>query len=254
MGELRVMTFNIRYDTAEDGLNAWPYRKGAAFEAIRRFDPHVFGVQEAQDHQMVEFVDEFPEYGFVGIGRDDGVRAGDFAAIFYQRTRLVPIESDTFWFSATPTVPGSRHPECFHCRICTWARFEDRQGQSFVMYNLHLDHESQNAREEAVAQLIPVLRRDLPSIVTGDFNAGESNPAIQAMRAAGFIDSYRLIHPDEEEVSTFHAYGTPDHPDKIDYIWVDKNWKVLDAEIMRGQISGAWPSDHHPVTATLLDP
>ncbi len=243
------MTFNVRYGTPDDGENNWPYRRKAAFAAIRNFAPDVVGLQEAQDYMLDEFLAALPEYRHVGIGRDDGIREGDFAAILYNPERFVMEGTGTFWFSSTPDVP-SRHPECFHRRICTWVTLNDG-GRRFNVYNLHLDHESQNARVEAVDQLIPTIDRTLPAIVMGDFNAEESNACIEAMRSAGYRDTFRIVHPETLEVCTYHAYGSPAHTDKIDYIWVDDRWSATDASIVTGRIDGAWPSDHYPVTATL---
>lgn len=244
------MSFNIRYGTPDDGPNNWPYRTQAAFAAVRRFNPDILGLQEAQDYMLDEFLAEFPNYRHLGIGRDDGVREGDFAAILYNPDRFTVLETGTFWFSSTPDRP-SFHPEC-HCRrICTWGYFEDRNGSRFAIYNLHLDHESQNARVEAVHQLLPTINPDLPGIVMGDFNAEETNACVEYMRDGGFRDSYRLVHPEETSVSTFHAYGNPEFTDKIDYIWVDSRWTVQEAGIVTGQIDGAWPSDHYPITAVV---
>ena len=244
------MTFNIRYGTPDDGPNNWPYRREAAFAVVRNFAPDVLGLQEAQDYMLDEFLAACPNYRHIGIGRDDGIREGDFAAILYDPSRLTVEDSGTFWFSSTPDVP-SRHPECFHRRICTWGLFHDADGSRFAIYNLHLDHESQNAREEAVQQLLPTINRTVPSVVMGDFNAEESNPCIADMRAGAFRDTFRVVHPAASQVCTYHAYGSPEFTDKIDYIWVDSRWQVDQAGIVLGKVDGAWPSDHYPVTATL---
>jgi endonuclease/exonuclease/phosphatase family metal-dependent hydrolase len=252
MQPLRVMTFNIRYETPNDGPNNWPFRRDAAFAVVRNFAPHILGLQEAQAHMLDQFLAAFPAYRYIGIGRDDGVREGDFAAILYDPSRLSLQDSGTFWFSSTPDVP-SRHPECFHVRICTWGFFHDSEGRDIAVYNLHLDHESQNARVEAVQQLIPTIDPERPPIIMGDFNAEETNPCIEDMRRAGYRDTFRVAHPDERQACTYHEYGRPDLADKIDYIWVDHRWKVEDAAIATGQVYGAWPSDHYPVTATLSE-
>ena len=46
---LDVMTFNIRTSNIDDGDNAWPRRKEKEMVAatIRRFEPHIIGMQEA---------------------------------------------------------------------------------------------------------------------------------------------------------------------------------------------------------------
>ncbi|MEM6799164.1 MAG: endonuclease/exonuclease/phosphatase family protein [Planctomycetota bacterium] len=73
---LRVMTFNIRYGTANDGPNAWPRRRDAVVETIRRFDPDVLGVQEALAFQLDELQRSLTGLSAIGKGQDDGRRRG----------------------------------------------------------------------------------------------------------------------------------------------------------------------------------
>jgi endonuclease/exonuclease/phosphatase family metal-dependent hydrolase len=99
-----------------------------------------------------------------------------------------------------------------------------------------------------------LLARIEPSeraIIAGDFNAGESNPAIEALRQAGFRDSYRVLHPEVVKVGTYHGFLAEPQEDKIDYLWVSPHWKVVDADIVRDKIEGRFPSDHFAVTAVL---
>ncbi|HVT12383.1 MAG TPA: endonuclease/exonuclease/phosphatase family protein [Fimbriimonadaceae bacterium] len=246
MEPLRVMTFNVRYGTADDGPHAWPLRRWAALEAIRSFRPDLLGLQEALSFQIEEIAEVLPDHGRIGVGRDDGIDRGEHAAIFYDGSRLGVQDSGTFWFSDEPDTPGSRFSDCYHPRVCSWVRF----AQGFACYNLHLDNESGPSRERSVAILLDRIRCDVPVLVVGDFNTGERDPCIQAMRDAGFRDSYRILHL-EGEAATYHDFGRDGNPEKIDYIWIDGNWKALRASIERGQVWGAWPSDHYPVTAIL---
>jgi len=43
---LRVMSYNIRYDTTSDGKNQWSLRKNNVANLIRNRAPDVFGLQE----------------------------------------------------------------------------------------------------------------------------------------------------------------------------------------------------------------
>ena len=116
--------------------------------------------------------------------------------------------SDTFWFSDTPAVVKSTSWGNRIERISTWAYFEDREGPAFYVFNVHLDHQSQPSRERSAALLlarIGALDPKAPVVVTGDFNAGENNPAARAMLAV-FRDSFRVLHPDDSEVGTFNGF------------------------------------------------
>lgn len=256
--ELHVVTFNIRYGTAPDGENVWPNRRELVVEVIRDLRPAVLGVQEALAFQLDE-ISEALSLEVIGVGRDDGVREGEFAAVLVDPSRLDVLEQDTFWFSDTPETPGSTSWGNRITRICTWARLRDRvSGQSFYLFNLHWDHESQPSRERSARLLLErIAARDHPDepvIVTGDFNAGETNPAFRALvdaPAAGLRDTFRELHPDARRVGTFNGFEGQRDGDKIDAILVSEGWCVDEADIVRIARGGRYPSDHFPVRATV---
>ena len=251
---LTVMTFNIRYGTANDGDNHWLKRREQLFALLRDQQADVIGLQEALNGQIEEIVQAVPGYAYVGVGRSDGRRAGEYAAILYRTARLHVRRSDTFWFSDTPGVVKSTSWGNQIERICTWAYFEDREGPAFYAYNVHLDHLSQPSRERSVALLLARIgARDprAPVVVTGDFNAGEDNPAAVAMRGS-FHDSFRVLHPGATEVGTFNGFKPGQTAgDKIDFVFVEPGVEVLDAAIVRSSLDGRYPSDHFPVTARI---
>src|SRR5690348_9980614 len=99
---LKVMTFNIRYATAPDGANAWDKRKDLVRDTIRQFGPNLLGTQEVLAVQADFLADQLPELQLVGVGRDDGKRAGEFSAVLFRRERFEMTGSGTFWLSETP--------------------------------------------------------------------------------------------------------------------------------------------------------
>jgi endonuclease/exonuclease/phosphatase family metal-dependent hydrolase len=251
---LTVMSFNIRYGTANDGDNHWMKRREQLFALLREQQADVIGLQEALHGQIDEILRAVPGYEYVGVGRSDGRQAGEYAAILYRTARLQVRRSDTFWFSDTPGVVKSTSWGNQIERICTWAYFEDRDGPAFYLYNVHLDHQSQPSRERSAALLLArIAARDprAPVVVTGDFNAGEGNPAAVAMRAS-FRDSFRVLQPDAAEVGTFNGFTMGQTSgDKIDFVFVEPGTEVLDAAIVRAARDGRYPSDHFPVTARI---
>jgi endonuclease/exonuclease/phosphatase family metal-dependent hydrolase len=258
---LAVMSFNIRYGTAKDGVNEWTARRDMMFELLRAEDADLIGLQEALEFQIDEIVAALPVYAVVGVGRDDGGEKGEFSAILFRRDRFRVAESGTFWFSDTPTVPGSKHWGNNITRICSWARFIDRDGRGFYHFNVHLDHQSQPSRERSTVLLrarIDTRAFPDPVIVTGDFNVGEDNPALATLTAgagampAPFLDTYRVRHPDEKDSGTFSAFKYGNHGrDKIDYVLVQPGTEVTRAEINRFSRHERYPSDHFPVTARV---
>ena len=258
---ITVMSFNIRYGTANDGEDHWTKRREFLFDVLREQNADLVGVQEALAGQIDEIVAAVPIYAVVGVGRDDGKARGEFSAILFRRDRFRVADSGTFWFSDTPAVPGSKHWGNNITRISSWARFIDRDGSAFWHFNLHLDHQSQPSREKSTELLLQrIAARAIPTepvIVTGDFNVGESNPAIFTMvgkpGAQGtFVDTFRVKFPAEKEVGTFNGFKFgATTGDKIDYVLVQPGTEVLEAAIVRTSRDNRYPSDHFPVVARI---
>ncbi len=268
---LSLMTFNIRFGSADDGPNHWNLRKKMVFDVIKDQAPDVVGLQEALDFQIEQIKAAVPGYAHLGVGRDDGKSEGEFTAILYRSDRLAVLDSNCFWLSDTPEVPGSITWGNACTRICTWGRFQDKiTGQHFYLYNLHLDYASQVSRDKGVALILQRIgQRPSPDpvFITGDFNADENNSAIKAIKNATvsaqirsdstpqtvhFIDTFRRLHPDAQQVGTFNQFRGIDTGGKIDFIWALEGIKVLKAEILHTNTEGRYPSDHFPVVATVI--
>lgn len=256
--DLTVMSFNIRYGTARDGVNAWEHRRDLLFATIATQDPEILGLQEALRFQLDAIADAVPGYVEIGVGRDDGVTTGEYAALLVRRARFAVDTSGTFWLSDTPAVPGSTSWGNRIPRVCTWALLTDRaSGRRLAVFNTHLDHESQPSRERSTALIlerIATLASDVPVVVMGDFNAGEDNPALTPLRAAGFTDTYRVVDPDVAGDGTFSGFTGDSTGAKIDYILTRGPWTVHGADILRRRTGARDASDHFPVTARLSLP
>ena len=271
-----VMSFNIRYGTANDEENRWERRRGLLLDVTRDLDADIIGLQEALYFQIEELLAALPDHRLLGVGRDDGQQKGEYSAILYRSTRFGVRGSGTFWFSDEPDRPGSVGWGNDIPRICTWARLTDADGRRFAVFNVHLDHRSQVSRErsaEALAARLAALPDDEPAIVTGDFNAGEDNVVVGYLtgrlrsaveRASGaapapaspwLVDTFRQQHPAATQAGTFSGFelartGGP----KIDFVFVDRRVHVLEAAIVRTSRDGRYPSDHFPVTARVVLP
>lgn len=259
---LTLMSFNLRYGTANDGDNSWIHRADLVMRVIENRDADIIGVQEALSFQLDEITTQFPTYSVIGVGRDDGRTKGEYSAILYRTDRFNVDASGTFWLSDTPEQIASTSWGNSIPRICTWARLIDRKsGQPVYIFNAHLDHRSQPSREkstELIAQRIGARQPDDPFVLMGDFNAGELNPAItyltdRAENATGpkLIETYRVIHPDEKNVGTFDGFTGETTGEMIDHLLVPSGVTVLDADIDRTNDNGRYPSDHFPIWATI---
>ena len=267
----RVMSFNILYGTADDKENAWSLRRELVFDIINEYQPQLIGVQEALNFQLEEIVKKLPEYAYIGVGRDDGKKKGEFSAILYLKDRYNIISHETYWLSDTPGLVGSKTWGNTLPRIVTWAKLEDTQlNRELYLYNTHFDHQSQPSREKSALKLAKkVLSRDdgrIPAVITGDFNAGEYNSVIRYLvedqpitMSSGesltnphpFKDTFRTRHPEAVKVGTSNRFEGYAVGEKIDYIFISGNLSTISAMIIRDNTQGRYPSDHFPVIADL---
>lgn len=255
---LRVVSFNIRYGTANDGAHAWPERRAHTIALIHDHAPHLLGLQEALHFQLTEINAALPTYRVIGSGREDGKEKGEYAAILVDTARFDVLKDGQFWFSDTPDVPGSMSWGNRITRICTWVRLVDRAtGDTTTVFNLHFDHQSQPSREKSAELLIaniPVIAGNDGVVLMGDFNSGETNPAFVKLvndNKVGLRDTYRMTHPDEKIVGTFHDFRGDSTGDKIDAVLVNPRFEVLSTQIDRRRFGALWPSDHFAVTAVI---
>lgn len=257
---LSVMTFNIRYATADDGPDRWERRRDLLAEVVREAAPDVLGLQEALRSQLDDLGRAVLGYRTVGVGRDDGGARGEHAAILVKESRIEVLDHGTFWFSDTPERPGSIGWGATLPRICTWALLVDRStGRAFYLYNVHWDHESQESRAKSAVLLQERIRartQPHPVIVTGDFNAGEENPAFQLLIAADAVpalfDTFRALYPDTAGlIGTFHGFRGSVTGEKIDAVLATPEWVPVEAGIVHASRDGRYPSDHFPVTARV---
>ncbi len=271
--DLVVMSFNIRYAAANDGENNWDKRKDLTCDVVRRQGPDLVGLQEALRSQIDDLRAALPEYGEVGVAREDGQTKGEYSAILYRKDRFDVDDSGTFWLSDTPEVPGSITWGNACTRVCTWARLLPKSsGKPVYMFNTHLDHISQLSREKGIALIMSRLssrKHTDPVVLTGDFNAGENNAVVRYLRGERrleivnngmsqnplpLVDTFRLLHKDASDVGTAHSFKGGRAGNKIDYIFVQPGTQVLLAEILHDSRDNRYPSDHFPITAALRWP
>jgi endonuclease/exonuclease/phosphatase family metal-dependent hydrolase len=258
---LRVMSFNIRYATANDGMNAWPLRRELLLETIKAFAPDLLGTQETLQVQADFLKERLPEYTIVGVGREDGKQKGEQSALLFKTDRFELLESGHFWLSETPEVPGSKSWDSALPRMVTWVRLADRSagGKKLCYLNTHFDHQGQQARVESARLMrrwIGEHAADEAVVVTGDFNATESNEVyevlIKSREQPVLLDAYRIFHPNVTLLEgSFHGFTGTRNGLRIDLILHTEHFQPTEAAIDYTNRDGMYPSDHYPVTAVL---
>ncbi|HNU60249.1 MAG TPA: endonuclease/exonuclease/phosphatase family protein, partial [Aquaticitalea sp.] len=141
--------------------------------------PDVLGVQEAMPNQMKDMDSLLVDYGFVGVGRDDGKDLGEYSAIFYHKHKLRIVESATFWLSQTPDKVSMGWDAACN-RVCTYALFEDKvSNEQFWVFNTHFDHIGVEARKNSTLLILDKIEQitggNKPVFLMGDFNMEPDN-------------------------------------------------------------------------------
>lgn len=250
---LRVMTFNVRLLTPNDGANNWDARREVVVEMLRAEDPDVIGTQELFKRQGDEIVERLPRFAWFGEGRGGG-DADEHMGVFYRKDRLRVRESGNFWLSDTPDVPGSRTWGNLYPRMVTWARFERlADGATFMLFNTHLPYRDidEPARIRC-AQLIQDRLAKLPAteriILTGDFNA-TAESRVHSILTTSLTDAWTAVPERSGPEATFHGFtGKPER--RIDWI-LFRGLQPSRVKTVTTQRSGRYPSDHFPVIAEL---
>ncbi|KAF9492689.1 hypothetical protein BDN71DRAFT_1396424 [Pleurotus eryngii] len=200
---MRVVTWNLRFDSQPNNIpvsqslaslgdplqqpaffngsneRPWSTRRLRVAEHLLSEGIVLAGFQEALVRQVNDLAELFgSEWSWIGVGRDDGVQAGEFSPIFYKRSAITLLSNDSFWTSNTPFEP-SRFPGAGSFRICTVAHFtlatEDGP-RNFTLLNTHMDDQSDAQRRLAASLLLTRARFEAvttggPVLISGDFNS-----------------------------------------------------------------------------------
>lgn len=256
MGNFKIVTYNLRcvYSDEQDGVNCFWNRVGSILHRIEQEQPDVIAFQEATEISVDFLKPHLPAYDLLFDQRGANYD-GEGLAIAVRRVSFYLLTNDFFWLSPTPDIPGSRYEGQSSCpRICQCALLKRRvDGQMVRVYNVHLDHVSDDARVRGIRPVIARMaadreKADYPVFLLGDFNALPASEPIAFCRENA---AFPLTELTEEVTVTFHNYGR--NADKIDYIFADAATAALPRTVTRwdGDRAGVWLSDHYPVAVSL---
>ncbi len=263
---IRTMTFNIKYNSERDGVNAWPHRKEFAASMIQFHHADLIGLQEALLGQLEDLAVSLPNYSWFGVGREDGAMEGEFMAIFYLKERFEVLENATFWLSENPDIPGKGW-DSDHNRVVTWGKFKDkRTGKIFYNFNTHFDHRGEIARKESAKLLLEKIKEIAENsdvVVTGDFNflpssipykilTDDTKKEIELKLVDTKIVSFYPHHGPTGTFTGFDLSKLANNSKEIDYIFIKGGMKVLSHGTLSDTFDGVFPSDHMPVLAEII--
>ena len=253
---LKLMTYNIKYDNTKDTVNNWNDRKESLVNLIRHYKPSFIGTQEALHHQVNYIDNELTNFSFVGVGRDDGKQKGEYTSIHYDHTKFKVLVSNTFWLSKTPEKVSVGWDAALE-RICTYGLFENlKTKERFYVFNTHFDHMGEKAREKSAKLILKKIKEindeNLPIVLMGDFNLRPKEKPIQQIKSKMQDGKEVTEHPFYGPEGTFNGFDWNmelDH--RIDYIFV-KKFKVKSYMHIDDRMqNNKHISDHLPALITL---
>lgn len=254
--EIKVMSYNIKYDNVGDTVNNWNDRKEKLVGQLQHYGPSFIGTQEVLHRQLTYIDSSLTDYSYIGVGRDDGKQKGEYSPIHYDSIHYRLLKNDTFWLSDTPEKPSVGWDAALE-RICTYGLFQNRKsGAKLWVFNTHFDHKGEMAREQSaqliVAKIQEINTDNLPVVLMGDFNLIPAEKPIQVIKNYMQDGQETSKRPFYGPSGTFNGFDPERILDRrIDYIFV-KGFEVKDYIHIDDRMENLkYISDHLPVFAIL---
>lgn len=202
----RLMTLNLNYRL--DGYGSWEVRRERLTELLLRAEPDAVALQavargSAGKSQVEELAEStgYPYASFVVADSHQDLGSGWLA-------REAPRETRTWAVAPQPTESDPSG------RVFIACGFPQGQGTLWAI-NAHCSWvPAQNA---AQIEALLSFSADLPgaAVILGDFNATPKAATLDALRRAGWEDSWEICHPGEAGPTFLTT--TPE--ERIDYLW-----------------------------------
>ena len=247
-----IISYNIRYDNNWDIENSWKIRRNKISKILVQYSPSIIGIQEGLLNQVQYIDSSLIDYDYVGVGRDDGKKKGEFCAIYFDTTRYVLLKNSTFWLSETPDTISVGWDAALE-RICTYGLFKDRiSKEEFLVFNTHFDHIGVVAREKSseliLKRINKINHQSLPVILMGDFNSIPNSSPVKEIKTE-LSDALQIsLEKLQGPRGTFNGFNE-DLPieKRIDYIFTN-DLKVLSYTHINDRLNNnRHISDHLPV-------
>ena len=258
---MRMLTFNLRLDTPQDGPYRWCHRRDAIGDFLTRLRPALAGLQEVLPNMWEDFLIRLPKtFRLFGEPRQDYDEA---VPILYDTEQITFLEGGVFWLSSTPHIKASKDADAGCIRITTWARFASVKQPSLTMrvYNTHLDHLSEAARIRGLKVTLSMIEahhinHQEPLVLMGDFNALPNSRVFEPLKSFNreMDSNWRLLDVQADaskgHYPTFHRFSGQ-ATEAIDHLFVSRSVGVKAVDVHLEQQRSHPLSDHHPLSVLL---
>lgn len=236
-----IIVLNLRRDCVSDGIHNWKYRRNSIIDMLNHYKPGVFCIQECMPH-MWRFLKKHTKEHYSGV----------FIDAFSKKFSFFP-------FSEGIGIIYADYYKCFdkgyfklsnkfglqtkHWRVCQYVGLTNTHtGESFYVFNTHLDHKSRDARKESctlIHQKVKEITKNHQTFIVGDFNAETYWDDNIRELAENYFYS---VLPD-----TINCFGRYHIPVCIDYIFSKYDTKPHNYDMIQDNFKVPYLSDHNPL-------
>ena len=276
---IRILTKNIRYATNNpfQGEERWTERRPyltreLSFNTVHCQESFIC-LQEVLHNQIEDIWSDLNAadiWGYIGVGRDDGDKAGEYSPIFYRPTVWGLEKWDTVWLSRTPSKP-SKDWDAGSIRILTIGVFIHRATKrKVVAMNTHLDDASSRSRLESAKIILSQVKeaqeyKGLPVFLGGDFNSEPGEEAYLEVTgdSSPMADLKHLVPASRQygDSNTFSGFTEATRRKRIDFIFLGhtteqggrgSTWSPTGYAVLPNRFEdGVYNSDHQAVVGDM---
>jgi len=250
MRQISVLSLNLRFGLADDGLHGWDHRKQSVVRLFKENNPDFIATQEANDFQVAFLAQNLPEYKFIGK-RHPAPKFWQDNILLYRKT-IVCEDRVHFFLSETPHIPSRSFGSLFP-RQATLGLFKV-DGRRLICIDTHFDFEgpAQMGAARVIKEQLGLYSDEIPIILMGDFNATPETPCYQWLTGQEvdgdvgpcFSETFKPPYP-----GTLHRFTGKPTGDYIDWILFRGPLRLGQCRVLQEPIEGVHPSDHFPVVA-----
>lgn len=260
---ISVMNYNVNYDLSNENRNP-----DDVIVSVKEKNSDIFGLNEAGMDWISKFKADSDIAGAYACAEGkpvDNSTDASYNPVFYRKDKFELVEVATKWLSDTPDRM-SKYKDAKHYKTFTYVILKDKTSGEELMYvNVHFDGsndtDAHSALKEVRKKQAEVLKSfaanyiELPIIIGGDFNEGQSSGVISGMSTNTRFKYCSSIADKTVNIGTTDVNS--DFTEKtegvvFDYLFVTSDCiTVQKYEQWDNVVNGKYPSDHLPVCAEI---
>jgi endonuclease/exonuclease/phosphatase family metal-dependent hydrolase len=256
--EVKVMSYNIRLGSVDDGENNWEFRKNKVADLMNYYEADFIGMQEAQKFQLEFLLKNMPDYESIGDPRTK-LENAEYSNILYNKNTATLIQQSTFWLSETSDSISMGWDAAYH-RITTYGLFKINGTENFIwVINSHFDNvgviskfESAKLIVQKIEELLNIKNCDV--VFTGDLNSRPNQEPILYLSQHLLDTRTNSLTKPYGNQATWNGFNFNKEPEGIiDYIFLRNSnlLKIAKFITIDDFYNFKYPSDHFPIMVTL---